>query len=145
MPYMYFEISADQVHRSSRLTCHSRNYFQIDRQRTLMADLDSELGQRKRDLQTSTGNVERLEGEAVGLREEGARLARHREDLRRSCEQLKLERGHLLRERQALLHHRTVSNEAVASAESELAKSKASRNQIAGIKSVEKIVQYLVR
>jgi chromosome segregation ATPase len=117
---------------------------QIEKQQSLIADLESDLGDKHDRRNKLAATVESLESEAVDIRNEISNLAWEQELKHRTCEQLKLERGQLVREKLGLEHELTLRSEAVASAENNLARSKEMKNVVAGLKSIERIVQFLV-
>ncbi len=89
-------------------------------------------------------DAETIETESIELREQSSNLDREREVRGRTYEQLKLERGQLLRESLALSQEHEAAVDSERRAENHLARSQAMKNVIAGVKAVEKIVDYLV-
>ena len=102
------------------------------------------MNQKKLSREKLLANVDRTEAERVELLESESSLTRDREKIGRICDQLKLERGQLIRETINLSQKVNSLAESQANAERRLAQSQGMKNVIAGVKSVEKILAYLV-
>lgn len=118
--------------------------FQVADQTELISTLEEELSQKKLSREKLLANIDRYGAEKVELFEVESSLTRDRENIGRTCEQLKLERGQLIRETINLSQKVNSLVESQANAENRLARSQGMKNVIAGVKSVEKILQYLV-
>lgn len=117
---------------------------QVETQRELISGLETELDSKRKSAEKLLSDAETIETESVELREQSSNLDREREVRGRTCEQLKLERGQLLRESLALSQEHEAAVDSERRAENHLARSQAMKNVIAGVKAVEKIVDYLV-
>ncbi len=118
--------------------------FQVADQTELISTLEEEQSQKKLSREKLLANIDRYGAEKVELFEVESSLTRDRENIGRTCEQLKLERGQLIRETINLSQKVNSLVESQANAEHRLARSQGMKNVIAGVKSVEKILQYLV-